>query len=46
MIFFKIYVIMQSRGEKMTTEFVTDYIERKLNENLSYIRYTFYEFKR
>ena len=29
----------------MTTEFVTDYIERKLNENLSYIRYTFYELR-
>ena len=27
----------------MTTEFVTNYIDKKLNENPNYIRYTFYE---
>ena len=30
-------------SEKMTTKFVTDYIDKKLDENPNYIRYTFYE---
>ena len=29
----------------MTTEFVTNYIDKKLNENPNYIRYTFYELR-
>ena len=29
----------------MTTEFVTNYIDKKLNENESFIRYTFYELR-
>lgn len=29
----------------MTTEFVTNYIDKKLNENENYIRYTFYELR-
>lgn len=29
----------------MTTEFVTNYIDKKLNENDNFIRYTFYELK-
>ena len=29
----------------MTTEFVTNYIDKKLNENDNFIRYTFYEFR-
>ena len=27
----------------MTMQFVTDYINKKINENPNYIRYTFYE---
>ena len=29
----------------MTTEFVTNYIDKKLNENDNFIRYTFYELR-
>lgn len=29
----------------MTTDFVTNYIDKKLNENESFIRYTFYELR-
>ena len=29
----------------MKTEFVTNYIDKKLNENPNYIRYTFYELR-
>lgn len=29
----------------MTTEFVTNYIDKKLNENENFIRYTFYELR-
>ena len=37
---------MQPGGnEKMTMQFVTDYIDKKLKENPNYIRYTFYELR-
>ena len=37
---------MQLGGnEKMTMQFVTDYINKKINENPNYIRYTFYELR-
>ncbi len=29
----------------MTKQFVTDYIDKKINENENFIRYTFYELK-
>lgn len=29
----------------MTIKFATDYIDKKLNENENYIRYTFYELR-
>ncbi len=29
----------------MTTQFVTDYIEKKLKENENFIRYTFFELR-
>lgn len=29
----------------MTMQFVTDYINKKINENPNYIRYTFYELR-
>ena len=29
----------------MTMQFVTDYIEKKLEENIEFIRYTFYELR-
>ena len=29
----------------MTTEFLTDYIDKKISENPNYIRYTFYELR-
>ncbi len=35
-----------NRGsEKMTTKFVTEYIDKKINENENFIRYTFYELR-
>ena len=37
---------MQPGGnEKMTMQFVTDYIDKKLKENPNYISYTFYELR-
>ena len=46
MIFWKNYDIMQPGGnEKMTMQFVTDYIDKKLKENPNYIIYTFYELR-
>lgn len=32
-------------SEKMTTKFVTEYIDKKINENENFIRYTFYELR-
>ena len=29
----------------MTTKFVTEYIDKKINENENFIRYTFYELR-
>jgi beta-N-acetylglucosaminidase len=29
----------------MTTQFITDYIDKKLQENESFIKYTFYELR-
>ena len=35
-----------NRGsEKMITKFVTEYIDKKINENENFIRYTFYELR-
>ena len=44
-IFLSLWYNSNRGSEKMTTKFVTEYIDKKINENENFIRYTFYELR-